>query len=599
MSRLSEYNPLGVVTIAGVRIERPSGVIAIVGPNSSGKTLFLRGVDHFLHTGKLNPVVCEGIEPAAPDDFGRLFDDLLESRLISGIPGTSKFQTFVPFLRNKQDRTPFTKEELTGVCNHMREKKNPSRSERFFRSLGMCLSMFLSLEERRSLCHGRPAVHYKSVTPDDPIQALQLHSGAQETLATETSQVFGNAVWLDITNPDILQLRVAGRAIRPSPGLMSNPYEVTKYHTIDREGDGYKSYVGLCLAMMLGVRPVLLIDEPEQCLHPPQAYHMGRFIGRHARTDHATFVATHSSHLLRGLLETGKRLTVVRLTQTIGKFQAHLADDKLIRSVVENPRSRAEAILDGVFAKGVIAVESEGDREVYQAACEAIPDYPARELHFITTGGTGFADPCRFYRSLHVPTAVVADLDAICEPEKMAATLDALNGGDAGGLAECVEAVKRAAEKAKTLPPPVTERQAVDVLKRLAGQTWNWNGGDDNKLRGELNELVNLLKRVRKLKEGGLEAYSEQPEVKALLAEMVDECKNYGVFLVPVGELEGWVSQLMADVPRRLSKTKRAAIAAERIRSADSKQGDVWAFVAGVAASLHPKMDTMAATAVP
>src|SRR5262249_37642609 len=144
---------------------------------------------------------------------------------------------------------------------------------------------------------------------------------------------------------------------------------------------------------------------------PPQAYHIGRFIGKYAKDDHVTFVATHSSHVLRGILETGQRVTVIRLTRRNREFSGRLIAEQELVNAVRNPRARAEAILDGIFSKGVVLVESEGDREEYQAASEALEDYPSREAHFVPVGGTGgFAEPLRFYRSLDIPAAVIADL---------------------------------------------------------------------------------------------------------------------------------------------------------------------------------------------
>ena len=113
-----------------------------------------------------------------------------------------------------------------------------------------------------------------------------------------------------------------------------------------------------------------MIDEPELCLHPPQAYHVGRFIGQYAKEDHVTVVATHSSHVLRGVLQTGKRVTVIRLTRRKKQFSGRLIAERELVDNLRNPRTRAEAILDGVFSKGVVLVESEGDREEYQAASE-------------------------------------------------------------------------------------------------------------------------------------------------------------------------------------------------------------------------------------
>ena len=246
-----------------------------------------------------------------------------------------------------------------------------------------------------------------------PVQALKLNSEAQEELARETGTVFGNAVWLDISEQNSLQLRLAGSPQCPPHGQMTNPIAAGRFHPIEREGDGFKSYVGICLSLLQGIRPVSMIDEPELCLHPPQAYHIGRFIGRNAQDKHVTFVATHSSHVLRGILETGRKISVVRLTRCKSGFRGHLISNEDLRNVLRNPRTKAEAILDAAFSKGVVVVEGDGDREEYLAASEAVADYPAREVHIVPVGGNGFAEPCRFYRSLEVPVAVVTDLDTV------------------------------------------------------------------------------------------------------------------------------------------------------------------------------------------
>ena len=289
---------------------------------------------------------------------------------------------------------------------------------------------------------------------------MKLRSEEQEELARETGTVFGNAIWLDISEQNVLQLRLAGSPDRPTVGQMTNPLVASKYIAIEREGDGFRSYVGICLTLLQGIRPVCLIDEPELCLHPPQAYHIGRFIGRNAEEKHATFVATHSSHVLRGILEISRKVTVIRLTRQGSCFKGHVVSNEKLRSVLRNPRTKAEAILDGAFSKSVVVVESDGDREEYQAASEAVADYPAREVHIIPVGGTGgLADTCRFYRSLDVPVAAVADLDAICEPDKFIATLQALEQ-DPNQIDEVDVKLREVVQKVKAIPPTFTENDA-------------------------------------------------------------------------------------------------------------------------------------------
>ena len=86
---------------------------------------------------------------------------------------------------------------------------------------------------------------------------------------------------------------------------------MANYRAIEEEGDGLKSFVTMATALLLQKRPVCLIDEPEMCLHPPQARELGRLIGKYGSTsDTATFVATHSSEILRGALETGRDVQI-------------------------------------------------------------------------------------------------------------------------------------------------------------------------------------------------------------------------------------------------------------------------------------------------
>jgi hypothetical protein len=586
MSTLSQYNPLKTIWVSGAEITAPKGIIVIVGPNSSGKTLFLRDIQQYLLTGIPNFIVCQDIAPQRPDNYQELIDDLIAKNYLQPMMH-EHYRTYVPFMLQRADgernnRQQFPSKRLENAYNGFVSERGANNPE-WFGLIGMTLIAPLSLDLRRQVCNKTKSFDYKQETPDEPVQSLFLNSDAQEELAKETVNVFGNAVWLDISEGRVLQLRASGSPKYPPHGHTINPMEACKYRPIESEGDGYRSYVGTCLSLLLGVRPVSLIDEPELCLHPPQAYHIGKFIGKHAKDDHVTFVATHSSHVLRGILETGTRIMVMRLTRKGEEFSGRLVDDQELVDTVRNPRTRAEAILDGIFSKGVVLVESEGDREEYQAASEAMEDYPAREVHFVQVGGSGgFAEPLRFYRSLEIPAAVIADLDTVCDTDKVAAVSKGL-GPNFHESQEVIGELRDVVQKIKSLPPPITEVAVKRRLTQLAEASWAWAQGDDNVLRRNLHELENQLKRIQKLKDGGIAAYRDQQEIYTELRGVVEKFARFGLFFVPVGELEDWVQQLMVEYPKgNTSKTERAAIAAEMIRAAPEKIGDIWEFVRSV-----------------
>lgn len=599
-SLISEYNPIGSIVVLETELSNPTGLVVIVGPNSSGKTLFLQDIERRLLTGEQNFVVCKSISVKKPANFKTLISDMIEKNYVRSLSDSSgQYHTFIPHMGSiLSQRHPNTRREafqidkLRLACDKMESEDKAAQT--FFSAIGQALVSPLSLDDRRKVCNKASSFYHNRMSPDFPLQGLLVNSEAQKKITEETSRVFGNLAWLDLTEKDIIQLRVSGSADRPPIEETQNPFGAAKYRHIESEGDGYRSYVGICLSLLMGTRPVSLIDEPELCLHPPQAYRIGRFIGQHAKpTNQVTFVATHSSHVLRGILEASldAKITIIRMTRRHDQFQAtKIAENSLI-DCIRNPRTRAEAVLDGLFARCVVLVESDGDREVYQAAFESIEDYASREIHFVPVGGTGgFADPCRFFHGLKIPVAIIADLDAICDTEKMISCVKSLiqRKEDTDEISDLLRNLTR---NLKSMPPSITQDDVKAELKRLSDGRMDWDGGDDNTLRRGLSDLSERLRRLQRLKEGGLEAYNDFPELKLELETLLRKCNEIGLFFVPCGELEGWIPDLMRGHSKRSNKISRAAVAASKIREAEVKAGDIWAFCQSIFAFLKAQQD--------
>jgi hypothetical protein len=84
---------------------------------------------------------------------------------------------------------------------------------------------------------------------------------------------------------------------------------------------------------------------------------------------------------------------------------------------------------------------------------------------------------------------------------------------------------------------------------------------------------------MRRLKNGGLKYYAGHPEVAEGLRAIIDECQKFGLFLVPVGELEYWASGLMTGGPNRSKKAGWASEAGRRIRLSSEQASDIVDFV--------------------
>ena len=394
----------------------------------------------------------------------------------------------------------------------------------------------------------------------------------------------------------MISLKVSDESSLPTAEDRLSHKKMAAYRSIETEGDGMKSYVATCVALLLGQRPVCLIDEPEMCLHPPQAYNLGRFIGRFgASPDTATFVATHSSYLLRGIIQTASQVQIVRLTRKDKSFSAHLVPAVELREALSRPTLRAEAVLDGIFAQAVIVVEADGDRAVYQAVWETLSADLRPDIHFATVGGTGgIADTCRLYRTLHIPIAVIADLDILVDEDRMTRVLDVLIEGQSArdGLARLCKDIS---EEIRCLPPEISPEDLLAELTLLSGLSMDWNKRDDIDLKFRLGQLKNRIDRMRRLKKGGIRAYSAA--LGGRIADLLGQLGTHGLFLVPVGELEEW----LADYGVTESKTNKSAwanSAAQRIQQLGKRPGDVWEFINGVGAYLGSRSPSAQQTVV-
>ena len=343
------------------------------------------------------------------------------------------------------------------------------------------------------------------------------------------------------------------------------------------------------MALALSRRPVCLIDEPETCLHPPQAYALGKIIGRQASLQSSTtLVATHSSHVLRGVIQQTRDVQIVRLTRVAGRFRAHLVDSTVLRRATEKPLVRTEAIFDGMFSDGVVLVESDGDRAVYQAVWDSLAQATQRDLLFVPVNGKGaMADIAAFFTALQIPVAIIPDLDLIRDDGVIQRILKSME--IASDVAKILRDECRTVASAMRIVPPTITPQEVNVeIQRIHEKPKVWQNNDDEVVMRQLRNLSNKIDRMRKLKSGGIATYkNEHSSISAQLESVKGKFWKAGVFIVPVGELESWLSDdFMKGGPSQERKQEWADEAANRIRQDPENAGPIREFLREVAGFL-------------
>ena len=493
MNHLSDFKPLSHVELPGIDNLRCSGLTIIVGPNSSGKTQLLRDLATRLSGEERELIVAKEVRLDNPE-FEPFMECLrsegyIEPRLDSG--GTERWHPRKTYLGTGEVLSEaFTHDEAQEWHQGYMVKKGPTKGppDLFLQNLGRLLVTSLFLDRRLSSPNQVGIIDFMNNPPQNDLQVLYLNDNAQENLSDELLKSFNKGVWLDQTQGNRLGFRVTDQAELPSDKDRVSPTKMAEYRTIETEGDGLKSYVATAVALLLGRRPICLIDEPEMCLHPPQANNLGRFIGVQASSPYtATFVATHSSEVLRGALQTGENIQVVRLVRRQGAFLAHLLSDDDLKEAIAKPTVRTESVLDGIFAESVVVVEAEGDRLVYQAVWETLSGELPQDIHFTTVGGTGGVPSIlSLYSRLSVPAAVITDLDILADHEQLRRILAAGVQPSAVGLAD---EAHRIMELIQGLAPIVTEAEIQEDMSGVQAALTNWT--DDNDGGGILKKCVN------------------------------------------------------------------------------------------------------------
>jgi hypothetical protein len=508
MERLSDFKPLERVALPEIGDLRCSGLILVVGPNSSGKTQFLQDLHQRLCGQPRALVVATDIRIRIPENYDSFIQCLESEGYFETIVDDGGNEQWIPrttFLGSGQPVNPVARSQAQGWHGSYVQTTDPKerRASEYLNYFGRLLVTALFLERRLVALNQVAVIDFQNQPPQHDLHALYLDDSAKQHLFDEILGSFEKAVWPDASRGNSVCLRVSDEGARPTAEDWRSPKKLMAFRSIETEGDGLKSYVATCVALLLGLRPVCLIDEPEMCLHPPQAYNLGRFIGRYgASTNTVTLVATHSSQVLRGVIQRTQAIQIVRLTRREKNFSAHLVPAEILSEAVAKPTVRAESVLDGIFAESVVVLEADGDRLVYQSVWETLSDEVRLDVHFCTVGGTGgIADTCKLYRALKIPVAVIADLDLITDPSALRRVLDVMTTPDlASSITNRAKAVM---ETIKQLPPTVEIEEFRQTLRGLVPEGANWQGEQDIVVRKGLSALSQRLDRMRRLKRGG------------------------------------------------------------------------------------------------
>jgi len=497
-----------------------SELIALIGPNNAGKSAALREIQAQLQGGPPGPVVT-GLVPQRDGSADELVTWLENASAASPHPDPSV-----------QDvRMGPGGQIMLAQARMLWSNSQP------LGPLTSFLVFHADADSRLQLAQSVPSVDAIEGQAIEPLQRLQLDHEAEERLSASVERAFGTPVCVNRTGGAQLHLHLG----RPTeePRLTNAAYldELRSLPQVASQGDGMRSFIGLLLALRATDYPLVLIDEPEAFLHPPQAKEMGRQLGLPSRQQR--FVATHDSQVLLGLVNSAASITIIRLRREGEANVPTVLNSAQVRELWEDPFLRYSNLLDGLFHRGVLICEADGDATLYTATLDhglRSSDQASSDL-LITQCGGKHKLPAAIgaLAPMGVPTAAIADIDVLREERLLRRIVEALGGSWTSNLSRDLRIVAAAVESLPGGAPLV-----ADVRKEIE----DCLGDDDTQRLAEeqtrrVREIVKSTDGWRRVRSGGVAAMPNG-EARQAADKLLSSLATVGLFVVPVGALEGW-----------------------------------------------------------
>jgi len=135
-------------------------------------------------------------------------------------------------------------------------------------------------------------------------------------------------------------------------------------------------------------------------------------------------------------------------------------------------------------------------------------------------------------------------------------------------------------DQIRKVDPELSPKKAIEELGPLLTEAEAWDLEKEAEIRSKINKLVSRLNRLASLKSNGIDGVP--PEHRGEVITLLEQLNQFGLFLVPHGELESWVPDLMKDSTSKVNKTLWASEAARKIEENERGLNDVWDYVESI-----------------
>lgn len=413
----------------------PFGITAIVGSNNSGKSTLLRQLRSVLNSGlqniqnepvKLVTSVRIAAEGTSADFLAWLTENAHYTETAPGQYGWGSFQHGQLSL------------DARNAAAHW-DSLNTAQS---LGALGQVFAFSANGDSRFQYAHGGSARGQGSEPPSEPLHHFQDDRELFRKLSDLSQRVFNQPLTLDDSGTS-LRIRM-GRSTVTVPRLDESRREYAKalaqLPALDTQGDGIKAFFSLFIPLIAAAYSIVIVDEPEAFLHPPQAFAAGKAMGEIAKSSEVQVIlATHDKDFLAGVLASNAPLRIARLQRNESDVAVRDVAASALRDLWQERLLRYSNVLSGLFHRLVVVCEGEQDCHFYQAALEdylgsrvaahdPVPLAASDVLFVPTNGKAAMAQVAGMVNAAGVPTVIVPDLDVLDDKTLISRMVTTLGG---------------------------------------------------------------------------------------------------------------------------------------------------------------------------
>lgn len=515
---------------------KENDIVVFVGPNNSGKSQSLKDI-YTLSSKKLSTIV------------------------VSDIEITKSEGSILPVLQSISNGHDYGSYMNYSVLGHSINYWKGASDSSFLKNsyYGEFRDLFvvnLDTAARLNICIPPNSIN-RNATKQHPIHYAAFDGKYRKWLSDNFKKAFGIEVTPNTLNGATIPLCI-GNSVKLNQQYDDEQQRLEAYAAIldgykqvQNQGDGIKSFTGILLYLMLDYYRTYLIDEPESFLHPPQARIMGQIIGQTLTNNQQAFISTHSEEIIKGLMEVcPQRIKIVRITRKEDLNDFSVLSNEKFEKVWNDPLLKYSNIMSSLFHNVVVLCESDSDCKMYSIVDNFIKQTEGMysETLFIHCGGKHrMARIATAMRTLNIDVRLIPDIDVLNDETIFKNVVEAF-GIDWKNIQSDYNIIVTNLHSPKE---KINRNDAKTTINRVF---------DDSQKR-ELSNMeikdirlaVSTISKWDALKSSGISAIPAGDATVAF-SKLNQSLRGKGIYIVPVGELEGFVKGIGGHGPDWVNK---------------------------------------------